>query len=126
MSYTKSYEKNDNEESLTVIEQQYPLAIKIKKEQEDYIKEKSNNYLDTIKKNEISNDKKLEITTFIKNKWSLDIDKLYSVADRTVDEYQDISKDELSIVLLQLIASTNKHKLMRKVANKLIKKVGKR
>ncbi|WP_368644665.1 hypothetical protein AB4027_05935 [Alkalibacterium putridalgicola] len=126
MTTTPKHKTKESSELITEIEQKYPLAKTIKNEQEEYINETSTYFLENIKDHKITVKEKLELTTTINNSLSLDIDRLYSVADRTVDEYEDISKDELSIVLLQLIATTNKNKLMRKIAKKLIKKVGKK
>lgn len=126
MSTTGGQEMKDSSESIKGIEQKYPKSKVIKKEQEQYINKTSTYFLENIKDRKITVKEKLELTTAINKTLSLDIDRLYSVADRTVEEYEDINKDELSIVLLQLIATTNKNKLMQKTARKLIKRVGKK
>lgn len=118
-SYSANLELTQKE-----IETKYPLAVKIKQDQEQFLAVTKKDYFEKLDNTNISVKENLEISTAINKSIKLDIDKLFSIADKTALQYEDITKDQLTVVLLQSIATTNKNKLMRKIANKLIKKVG--
>lgn len=107
------------------IEIKYPLAIKIKHDQEQFLAVTKKEYFEKLDNTNSDVNETLGISTAINKSLKLDVDRLFSVADKIVAQYEDITKEQLTIVLLQSIATTNENKLMRKIAKKLIKKVGK-
>lgn len=107
------------------IETKYPLAAQIKKEQDQFLTTTNKDYLENLNNTNISSKEQLEISTAINKSLKLDIDSLYNIADQTAAQYEDITTDQLTTVLLQSIATTNENKIMRKIATRLIKKVGK-
>ena len=106
-------------------ESENPLVSKLKKEHENFLAVVKNDYLENSNYTNVSTEENLKISTAINKSLDLDIDNLFTLANTTASEYKDITKEQLMVVLLQSIASTNDNKLMRKVAKKLIKKVGK-
>jgi hypothetical protein len=98
-------------------EKTYPLSVKIKQEQEQFIA--------VIKKDSLEDSNNHEISTAINESLDLNVDGLISIADQVVTQNEDITKDQLIYALLQSISSTNKNKQIRKIAKKLLKKVGK-
>lgn len=98
-------------------EKSYPLAVKIKEEQNYFIAE--------IQKNDLELSNNNELSTTVSESLELNIDELIGVADLMIERNQDATRDQLTYALLQSIASTSKTKQMRKIANKLLKKVGK-
>lgn len=107
------------------IETEYPLAVKLKQEQENFLTIAKKEYFENLENIDINTNENLEISTTINKSLELDVDGLLVTADKAVTQYEDITKEQLTVVLLQSIASTNESRLMRKVAKKLIKKVGK-
>lgn len=118
----KSYSANLEQKEIEI---KYPLAAELKLDQEQFIAATKKEYLEKLDNTNIDVKETLEISTAINKSLKLDVDKLFSIADKTTEQYEDITKDQLSIILLQSIADTNENKLMRKIAKKLIKKVGK-
>ncbi len=98
-------------------EKSYPLAVKIKEEQNYFIAE--------IQKNDLELSNNNELSTTVSKSLELNIDELIGVADLMIERNHDSTRDQLTYALLQSIASTSKTKQMRKIANKLLKKVGK-
>ncbi|MGY0402555.1 hypothetical protein [Carnobacterium jeotgali] len=98
-------------------EKSHLLAVKIKEEQNYFITEIQKKDL------ELSNNK--ELSTTIAESLELNIDDLIGVADLMIERNQEATRDQLTYALLQSIASTSKTKQMRKIANNLLKKVGK-
>lgn len=97
-------------------EESYPLSVKMKQDQE--------NFIAVMKKDSTENSNSNEISTAINQSLDLNIDGLISIADQAVTQNEAITKDQLTYSLLQSIASTNKNKQIRKIAKKLLKKVG--
>nr|WP_181716066.1 hypothetical protein [Arthrobacter sp.] len=95
----------------------YPIAIKIREEQNYFIAELKNDNFRILNSN--------EILVAITDTLELNVDELIRIADLMLEKNQDVTKNQLTYSLLYSIASTSKTKQKRSIANKLLKEVGK-